>query len=213
MNCDKQMMRLYAVTDKSWLSGESLYQQVEQVLKGGATLLQLREKGLSKEEFIEEARQLKKLCSQYQVPLIINDSVEVALAVDADGVHLGQQDMNPIQARKQLGNNKIIGVSAHNPQEAQLAQQQGADYLGAGAVFGSSTKTDAGLLSKESLKEICDSVSIPVVAIGGITAENLWQLEGTGIAGVAVISAVFAQQDIEKATRNLKTMLGQMKLD
>ena len=213
MNFDKNNLLLYAVTDRRWLNGQSLYSRVEEALKGGVTPIQLREKGLSRQEFLEEAAQIKTLCHSYGVPLIINDSAETAAAVNADGVHLGQDDMSPQQARKILGEHKIIGVSAHNPQEAKLAQQMGADYLGAGAVFGSSTKTDANLLGYEMLREICRSVCIPVVAIGGITAENVTRLQGSGIAGVAVVGAVFAQKETEQATRQLKHRLLQIKFN
>lgn len=213
MNCSREMMRLYAVTDRSWLNGQTLYEQVEQALKGGVTLVQLREKGLGAEQFLQEARQIQQLCRRFGVPLIINDSIEVALAVDADGVHLGQDDANAAQARQLLGKDKIIGVSAHNVQEALQAVQDGADYLGSGAVFGSSTKTNVSTLPMQTLREICSAVPIPVVAIGGITEQNLQQLSGTGIAGAAVVSAIFAQENIEEAAIRLRGLLSQMQLD
>lgn len=206
-------MRLYAVTDRSWLNGQTLYEQVEQALKGGVTLVQLREKGLGAEQFLQEARQIQQLCRRFGVPLIINDSIEVALAVDADGVHLGQDDANAAQARQLLGKDKIIGVSAHNVQEALQAVQDGADYLGSGAVFGSGTKTNVSTLPMQTLREICSAVPIPVVAIGGITEQNLQQLSGTGIAGAAVVSAIFAQENIEEAAIRLRGLLSQMQLD
>ena len=213
MNCSREMMRLYAVTDRSWLNGQTLYEQVEQALKGGVTLVQLREKGLGAEQFLQEARQIQQLCRRFGVPLIINDSIEVALAVDADGVHLGQDDANAAQARQLLGKDKIIGVSAHNVQEALQAVQDGADYLGSGAVFGSGTKTNVSTLPMQTLREICSAVPIPVVAIGGITEQNLQQLSGTGIAGAAVVSAIFAQENIEEAAIRLRGLLSQMQLD
>ncbi len=206
-------MRLYAVTDRSWLNGQTLYEQVEQALKGGVTLVQLREKGLGAEQFLQEARQIQQLCRRFGVPLIINDSIEVALAVDADGVHLGQDDANAAQARQLLGKDKIIGVSAHNVQEALQAVQDGADYLGSGAVFGSGTKTNVSTLPMQTLREICSAVPIPVVAIGGITEQNLQQLSGSGIAGAAVVSAIFAQENIEEAAIRLRGLLSQMQLD
>jgi len=207
------MMRLYAVTDRSWLNGQTLYEQVEQALKGGVTLVQLREKGLGAEQFLQEARQIQQLCRRFGVPLIINDSIEVALAVDADGVHLGQDDANAAQARQLLGKDKIIGISAHNVQEALQAVQDGADYLGSGAVFGSGTKTNVSTLPMQTLREICSAVPIPVVAIGGITEQNLQQLSGSGIAGAAVVSAIFAQENIEEAAIRLRGLLSQMQLD
>ncbi len=213
MNCSREMMRLYAVTDRSWLNGQTLYEQVEQALKGGVTLVQLREKGLEAEQFLQEARQIQQLCRRFGVPLIINDSIEVALAVDADGVHLGQDDANAAQARQLLGKDKIIGVSAHNVQEALQAVQDGADYLGSGAVFGSGTKTNVSTLPMQTLREICSAVPIPVVAIGGITEQNLQQLSGSGIAGAAVVSAIFAQENIEEAAIRLRGLLSQMQLD
>lgn len=213
MNCSREMMRLYAVTDRSWLNGQTLYEQVEQALKGGVTLVQLREKGLGAEQFLQEARQIQQLCHRFGVPLIINDSIEVALAVDADGVHLGQDDANAAQARQLLGKEKIIGVSAHNVQEALQAVQDGADYLGSGAVFGSGTKTNVSTLPMQTLREICNAVPIPVVAIGGITEQNLQQLSGSGIAGAAVVSAIFAQENIEEAAIRLRGLLSQMQLD
>ena len=213
MNCSREMMRLYAVTDRSWLNGQTLYEQVEQALKGGVTLVQLREKGLGAEQFLQEARQIQQLCRRFGVPLIINDSIEVALAVDADGVHLGQDDTNAAQARQLLGKDKIIGVSAHNVQEALQAVQDGADYLGSGAVFGSGTKTNVSTLPMQTLREICSAVPIPVVAIGGITEQNLQHLSGSGISGAAVVSAIFAQENIEEAAIRLRGLLSQMQLD
>ena len=204
MKCGKKELQLYAITDRHWLNGRSLYEVVKESLDGGVTVLQLREKQLDEDHFLEEAKKLQGLCSEYNVPFIINDNVEIALAINADGVHIGQSDMEMKEAREKLGPDKIIGVSAHTKEEALLAQAQGADYLGVGAVFPTSSKDDAESVSYETLKEICDVVSIPVVAIGGITRENLHQLSGSGISGISVISAIYAQSDIKKAARELK---------
>lgn len=203
MKCNREMMKLYGVTDRSWLGARTLYEQVEAAIKGGATIIQLREKKMPEEEFLQEARELKMLCNAYKIPFIINDNISVALAMDADGVHLGQGDMELKQAREILGPDKIIGVSAHNVEEAVQAEKNGADYLGAGAVFTTASKADVTSLSMETLKEICEAVSIPVVAIGGISEENMDQLKGTGISGVAVISALFAQADVCQAATRL----------
>jgi thiamine-phosphate pyrophosphorylase len=206
----KNDMLLYAVTDRSWLNGATLYEQVEAALKGGATFVQLREKKLDEAHFLEEAVQIKELCKRYHVPFVINDNVEIALAMNADGVHVGQSDMEAGDVRARLGADKIIGVSAHNVEEALLAQQRGADYLGVGAVFPTGSKDDAAVMSHETLKAICKAVSIPVVAIGGIGAHNVMELSGSGVCGIAVISAIFAQKDIETATAKLKMMAEQM---
>ena len=210
MEFERRSLRLYAVTDRSWLRGSTLYEQVEKALRGGATFIQLREKSLDTESFIEEAGQIKILCEKYHVPFVINDNVEVALAVGADGVHVGQGDMAASDARKKLGAGKIIGVTARTVQQAAEAERQGADYLGTGAVCATSTKGDAKEISHGTLKEICRSVSIPVVAIGGITAGNVMELKGTGIEGVAVVSAVFASEDIESAARELRGLAEQL---
>lgn len=200
-------MLLYAVTDRSWLKGESLYSQVEKALKGGVTMVQLREKELSQEEFLKEAREIKALCRKYQVPFLINDNVEIALAVDADGVHVGQSDMEANAVREKLGPDKIIGVTAKTVEQAQRAEKAGADYLGSGAIFGTATKQDAKKMELETLRAICESVSIPVVAIGGITKENALRLRDCRLAGAAVVSGIFAQPDIEKTTRELKEIM------
>lgn len=204
MKCGKKELQLYAITDRHWLNGRSLYEVVKESLDGGVTFLQLREKQLDEDHFLAEAKELQGLCSEYNVPFIINDNVEIALAINADGVHIGQSDMEMKEAREKLGSDKIIGVSAHTKEEALLAQAQGADYLGVGAVFPTSSKDDAESVSYETLKEICEVVSIPVVAIGGITKDNLHQLSGSGISGVSVISAIYAQPDIKEAARELK---------
>ena len=204
MNFTKKSLRLYAVTDRSWLHGETLYEQVEKALKGGVTLVQLREKELSEADFEQEAKELLELCHKYNVNLIINDNVALAAKVGADGVHIGQSDMGVEKARAILGKEKIIGVTAKTVEQALKAQAHGADYLGVGAVFGTTSKADATKLDHKVLKEICETVDIPVVAIGGITEENVTELAGNGICGVAVISAVFGQPDIEQATKELK---------
>lgn len=206
MKFNEHQLRLYAVTDSGRLPGVTLAQQVEGVLKGGATMVQLREKHLSHEEFRTEALEIKALCRRYGVPFLINDDVDLALEVDADGVHVGQEDMEAGRARQRLGEGKIIGVSAHNVAEALRAQAAGADYLGAGAVFPTGTKGDVTALSYESLRDICRSVTIPVVAIGGIGPDNISALAGSGIHGVAVVSALFAQPDPEGAARRLRAL-------
>lgn len=210
MKCDRKDMVLYAVTDRAWLHGETLYSQVEKALKGGATFMQLREKNLAEEQFLQEAEELKKLCKKYNVPFVINDNVDIAAKIDADGVHVGQSDMEAGDVRAKLGPDKIIGVSAQTVEQAVLAEKRGADYLGVGAVFTTGTKLDADDVSYETLKAICQAVSIPVVAIGGITRDNLMELKGSGIDGIAVVSAIFAQEDIEEATRELKSRTEEM---
>lgn len=207
MNCRKEDLLLYAVTDRSWLSGRTLYEQVEEALQGGVTMVQLREKKLTEREFLKEAVKMKELCARYHVPLIINDRVDVAHKADADGVHIGQKDLDLCIARAMLGPDKIIGVSARTVQQAKLACEQGADYLGVGAVFPTGTKQDAEVISYERLKEVCEAASIPAVAIGGITKNNLNGLIGSGISGIAVVSAVFAQQDIRSAANALREQL------
>ena len=209
-NCDKKDLLLYAVTDRSWLGEETLYQQVEKALKGGATFIQLREKHLDDAAFLKEAVELKELCRRYHVPFVINDNVEIALRMDADGVHVGQSDMEAGNVREKLGPDKIIGVSAQTVEQAVLAQQRGADYLGVGAVFPTGSKDDADDVSHETLKAICEAVSIPVIAIGGISRNNVMELAGSGICGIAVISAIFAQPDIEAATTELRTLTEKM---
>ena len=209
-NCDKKDLLLYAVTDRTWLGEETLYQQVEKTLKGGATFIQLREKHLDDTAFLEEAVELKELCRRYHVPFVINDNVEIALKMDADGVHVGQSDMEAGNVREKLGPDKIIGVSAQTVEQAVLAEQRGADYLGVGAVFPTGSKDDADDVSHETLKAICEAVSIPVIAIGGISRNNVMELAGSGICGIAVISAIFAQPDIEAATKELRALTEEM---
>ena len=207
MKCDKKDLLVYAVTDRHWLNGRTLYEVVKESLDGGVTFLQLREKDLDDENFLKEAIELKELCKEYKVPFVINDNVDIAIKMDADGVHVGQSDMEAGDVRAKLGPDKIIGVSAQTVEQAVLAEQRGADYLGVGAVFPTGSKDDADDVSHETLKAICEAVSIPVVAIGGITLENTPQLKDSGICGVAVISAIYAQDDIRKASEDLKKVV------
>ena len=210
MSCDRKDLILYAVTDRSWLNGQTLLQQVEDAIKGGATFIQLREKELGSEAFLEEAKVIQQLCRKYEVPFVINDNVDIAEAIGADGVHVGQRDMEAGDVRRRLGPDKIIGVSARTVEQALLAQAHGADYLGVGAVFPTGSKADAKELEHSTLKEICDAVNIPVIAIGGISRDNVTELKGTGICGVAVISAIFAQKDVEAAARDLRIQVEDM---
>lgn len=211
MRLDKKDLLLYAVTDRHWLTkDETLYSVVEKALKGGATFMQLREKKLEEAKFMKEAKEIKALCAQYDVPFVINDNVDLAVSMDADGVHVGQSDMAAGDVRAKIGPDKILGVSAHTVEQAKLAEAQGADYLGVGAVFPTGSKDDADEVRHETLKAICQSVNIPVIAIGGITEENTPRLSGSGICGIAVISAIFGQQDIEEATRVLKKVTKEM---
>ena len=204
INCSEKELLLYAVTDRHWLGEETLYDQVKKALDGGATFVQLREKKLDREDFLAEAKEIQKLCKEYGVPFVINDEVSIAKDIDADGVHVGQSDMEAMDVRKILGPDKIIGVSAQTAEQAIIAEKHGADYLGVGAVFTTGSKDDADDVSHETLKAICEAVSIPVIAIGGITKDNVAKLAGSGICGVAVISAIFGQKDIQKATEELK---------
>lgn len=216
MNCaeKREMVRrallLYAVTDRSWVGEKTLYEQVKASLDGGITLLQLREKEMPFEDFLREAKDMKALAASYGVPLMINDNVDLALAVDADGVHVGQSDMEAGSVREKLGRDKIIGVSARTVLEALRAEKAGADYLGVGAVFSTSTKEDADVIAWETLKEICQSVSIPVVAIGGIKKDNVMQLAGSGAAGISVISGIYGQPDIRTACEELLALAKEM---
>ena len=206
MRLDKKSLLLYAISDRTWLGEETLYSQVKKALEGGATIIQLREKNLDYDSFLKEAIDIKELCHEYGVKFIVNDNIKVAIECDADGVHVGQDDMDVTEVRKLIGKDKIIGLSAQTVEQAKLAQEQGADYLGVGAVFTTSTKKDAKNVTFEELKEICDSVDIPVVAIGGISKDNAIELKGTGIDGISVISAIFAQKDIKKAAEELKSI-------
>ena len=210
MKCDRQTMRLYAVTDRAWVGRQTLPEQVEAALKGGATCVQLREKELDGTALLEEAKVLAALCRRYGVPLIINDNVEVALASGADGVHVGQDDLTVEQVRRLAGDRLIVGVSAHSVEQALAAQAGGADYLGVGAVFATATKADAHVLPRETLADICRAVDIPVVAIGGIGEDNLLRLAGTGVDGAALVSAIFSAPDIEGQCRKLRALSERM---
>lgn len=203
----RKQLKVYAITDRSWLRGRTLEEQVKEALRGGITMLQLREKEMDEEDFYEEALSIKKLCQEYNVPFIINDNVELAKRVDADGVHIGQSDMEMKRARKMLGEDKIIGVTAKTIEQAKAAEKAGADYLGSGAVFGTSTKKDAKPMDLALFQEICECVSIPVVAIGGIDTTNVSKLAGKKAAGVAVVSGIFAQDDIEASVRKLNALV------
>jgi thiamine-phosphate pyrophosphorylase len=202
----KKAMLLYAITDRTWLGENSLAQQVEDAIRGGATFIQLREKNLSDEEFLEEAKKIKAVTDKYKVPFVINDNIMVAKMADADGVHIGQSDMEAEKARRILGNDKIIGISAGNLEEALTAEKNGADYIGIGAMFHTDTKSDATSVTFAEAKEITEKVNIPVVAIGGINRDNVLSLKGTGVDGIAVISAIFAQKDIYEATSTLRAL-------
>lgn len=204
MKFSREMLLLYAVTDRKWTGEKTLYRQVEEALKGGATLIQLREKNMPQEEFLKEAREMAALCHRYGTALIINDNVEVALKSGADGVHVGMEDLPVKEIRKQVPGDFIIGATAKTAEQAQRAEKEGADYLGVGAVFPSSTKKNAIRITTEELKKICSSVRIPAVAIGGITSENAGTLVGGGMAGMALVSAVFGASDIERETAGLK---------
>ena len=209
----RRALRLYAVTDRAWLGAKTgdaairaLEAQIEAALRGGATVVQLREKNLSADEFRREAVAVKRLCERFGVPLIIDDALDVALECDADGGHVGQRDLEAGEARRLLGPSRILGVSAQTVADAKLAVERGADYLGVGAVFPTATKTDADAVSLETLRAICDAVSVPVVAIGGIGAAQVERLNGTGIVGVAVVSAIFGSADVKSATRELERL-------
>lgn len=210
MKCGKKDLLLYAVTDRGWLNGDTLYHQVEQAIQGGVTFVQLREKELDEDQFLEEAKEIQGLCRKYHVPFVINDNVKIAAQIDADGVHVGQSDMAAGDVRKKLGPDKIIGVSAQTVEQALLAQKMGADYLGVGAVFHTGSKADADDVSHDTLRAICEAVDIPVIAIGGIGTGNVMQLSGSGICGIAVISALFAQPDIKAAAEELKALTVEM---
>ncbi len=210
MKCDKGHMLLYAVTDRAWVGRQTLYEQVEAALKGGATCIQLREKELEEEAFLAEAMEIAPLCKRYGVPLFINDNVKIAVKCHAEGVHVGQEDMKAADVRKLVGEDMMIGVSAHSVEEALEAERNGADCLGVGSMFSTSTKTDVALLPKETLRQICEAVKIPVVAIGGINEHNILELSGTGVDGAAIVSAIFGAEDIEAQCRKLRKLSEQM---
>ena len=202
----KEHLTLYAITDSTWLNGRTLAEVTKESIEGGATIVQYRAKNAVKEDSLSEAKELCALCHSYGVPFIINDDANLAVSCGADGVHVGQDDMDPKEARKIIGSDMILGVSAHDVEEAEKAEQAGADYLGCGAIFGSSTKTNVHAMTPEILKNIAESVKIPIVAIGGITEENLPELKGLGLAGAAVISAIFAADDVKAAAQRLRSI-------
>ena len=206
MKFTRESLRLYAVTDRTWLNGRTLGQVVEEAISGGATLIQLREKNSGYEVFKYQALEIQRLCRKHDIPFIVNDNVALAQDINADGVHVGQDDMNAKDVRALIGTSKILGVSVQTPEEAILAEAMGADYLGAGAVFHTGSKSDAVDITHETLREICRAVNIPVVAIGGINALNAHELSGSGIAGLAVISAIFASPDIMGAAQELRSI-------
>ena len=210
MKCSKENLLLYAVTDRRWLKDKTLYQQVEEAIKGGVTFIQLREKNLDEEAFLKEAEEITELCRKHQGPFVINDNVEIAAKVGADGVHVGQSDMEALDVRAKLGDDKIIGVSAQTVEQALKAQEHGADYLGVGAVFATGSKADAVEVDHNVLKAICEAVDIPVIAIGGISEENVLELKGSGICGIAVISAIFAKPDVKEAAKGLRRLTEEM---
>lgn len=210
MKFDKSNMLLYAITDSRYAKDKSLYELVEEALKGGATLIQLREKNLDFDEFLKRAINLKKLCTKYDVPLIINDNVDIAIKSNADGVHVGQTDMNAKNVRELIGKNMILGVSAQTCDQAVKAEKAGADYLGVGAVFSTSTKNNASVISMEEVKNITKSVNIPICAIGGINKENILMLKGSGVDGVSLISAIFSASDIKKECETLLKLSKEM---
>ena len=210
MKCDKRHMLLYAVTDRAWTGKQTLYEQVEAALKGGVTCVQLREKELDETAFLQEAKELCALCRRYGVPFLVNDNVEIAIACGADGIHVGQEDLAAGEVRRRVGENMILGVSVHTVEEACQAVRDGADYLGLGAVFPTSTKTDVEQMSNETLQAICDAVDVPIVAIGGINRGNILKLAGSGVDGVALVSAIFSAEDIEGTCRELRAMSKEM---
>lgn len=210
MKCDKKTMLLYAVTDRTWTGKQSLYEQVESALKGGVTCVQLREKELDDEAFLKEALEISKLCKSYNVPFFINDNVDIAIKCHADGIHVGQEDMEASKVRERVGEEMMIGVSVHSVAEALEAVKNGANCLGVGSMFSTSTKKDVDLLPKETLRDICAAVDIPVVAIGGINRSNILKLSGSGVDGVALVSAIFASEDIESECRELYKLSEEM---
>ena len=210
MRLDKNSLKLYAVTDRKWLKGSSLEEEIEKAVRAGVTMVQLREKHMGSDELVSLAKRIGTVVHKYNVPLIINDDIEAALASGADGVHVGQEDIGAYEARQRIGSSMILGVSAPTAETALEAERCGADYIGAGAVFSTSTKKDAKVMSFDELKRICGSVSIPVVAIGGITEDNIIELSGSGIAGAAVVSAIFAKDDIAASAAKLLVLAEKM---
>lgn len=210
MRLDKNSLKLYAVTDRKWLKGSFLEEEIEKAVRAGVTMVQLREKHMGSDELVSLAKRIGTVVHKYNVPLIINDDIEAALASGADGVHVGQEDIGAYEARQRIGSSMILGVSAPTAETALEAERCGADYIGAGAVFSTSTKKDAKVMSFDELKRICGSVSIPVVAIGGITEDNIIELSGSGIAGAAVVSAIFAKDDIAASAAKLLALAEKM---
>ncbi len=207
MKFTKELLRLYAVTDRSWIGNRSMSEEVEKALKAGVTCLQIREKNISYEEYLSKSIELRKICNKYNVPFIVDDNVEVALASGADGVHVGQKDIVNKDVRSMIGDDMILGISANSVELAIAAEKAGADYIGVGSIQLSPTKGESKVLSLKYVQEICSSVSIPVVAIGGINEENIPKLKGIGVAGVAVISAIFGKEDVAEATYKLKKIV------
>lgn len=204
MRVDRETLRLYAVTDRAWARDEAaLFRQIEAAVRGGAGVVQLREKDMEPAAFLEEAKRFVALCRRLGAISIINDSVEIALEAGADGVHVGQSDLEAGRARALLGPEKILGVSAHSRSEARRALEAGADYLGCGAAFATGTKNDAAPISQETIRAVTAAVDIPVVAIGGVNRENILELKGLGLSGVAVVSGIFGRPDAEAAAREL----------
>ena len=210
MKCDKKHLLLYAVTDQAWVGEQTLYQQVEAALQGGVTCVQLREKNLGEADFLQEAKDICALCRRHGVLFIVNDNVDIALACGADGIHVGQEDMAAGEVRRRVGGDMIIGVSVHTVEEARQAVRDGADYLGLGAVFPTNTKTDVEQMPNETLRAICEAVDVPIVAIGGINRDNLLRLSGSGVDGVALVSAIFSAEDIEGTCRELRALSKEM---
>ncbi len=206
MKFSRESLLLYAVTDRYWLNGRKLIDDVSDAISGGASFIQLREKNLAYNEFKAEALEIQALCREKNIPFVINDDVKLACEINADGVHVGQSDMEAGNVRALIGRDKILGVSVRTVEEARIAEAKGADYLGAGAVFHTGSKSDAVDITHETLREICESVKIPVVAIGGISAKNIHELAGSGISGVAVISAIFAAENIKLASQELRSL-------
>ena len=207
MKFSKENLCLYAVTDRAWTQHQTLYEQVKEALEGGVTLVQLREKELDEESFIQEAKKILELCHQYQVPLIINDNLNVALKCHADGIHLGQDDLSCKEVKEKYGNHLIVGVSCHNVEEAHQANRDGADYLGVGAMFNTKTKQNVQSLTPTILKDVASASTCPIVAIGGINESNMHLLKNTGIAGVALVSAIFASSNIKEKCELLKKQI------
>ncbi len=203
MSISKSQMKLYVVTDRCWLDGKLFTEEVEKTLQGGATLIQLREKNLSYDEFLKEGKEIKKITDKYNIPLIINDNVEIAISIDASGVHIGQSDMDAAEVKKLIGKDKILGVTAKTVEQAIKAEKDGASYIGVGAAFSTSTKLDTRVITFETIKNICKSVTIPVVAIGGIDENNIMNLKGLGIHGVALVSSIFSKEDVLLATKQM----------